>query len=362
VAISESGASFSPQSQNAHRSPKPRTEPAAPVQRLVAGQYLDAKSTILCYGCGRGPDLNWLRRRKYDAQGYDPYPPFGYNAKPTRAFDFVLMAYLMARLKTDAQRRAAVEEAFAWVRPGGSLVLVARNWKRLVEEGGARDDARAYLEGLCAGLDVHAFEAPDAAADDLTITVAARRGGIYAPRDGVTWIDSADEANALFARLLRERFVALDVETTLEEPRALCTVQLGVPGANYVVDAYAIEDWEPLRAVLESDAVEKVIHNAAFEEMMLQKKGIKIKSVFDTLIESRKKYRKTPITGAHKLGDVCERELGIYLDKTNQTSDWTVRPLSEEQLAYAAIDVEVLVDLYAVFKPPPPPEAMDLFE
>ncbi len=43
---------------------------------------------------------------------------------------------------------------------------------------------------------------------------------------------------------------------------------------------------------------------------------------------------------------VCERELGIELDKTEQTSDWTLRPLSKRQMAYAALDVEVLPPLW----------------
>lgn len=42
---------------------------------------------------------------------------------------------------------------------------------------------------------------------------------------------------------------------------------------------------------------------------------------------------------------VCERELGIALDKNEQTSDWAQRPLSDEQLRYAALDAEVLLAL-----------------
>ena len=43
---------------------------------------------------------------------------------------------------------------------------------------------------------------------------------------------------------------------------------------------------------------------------------------------------------------VCERELGIELDKTEQTSDWSARPLSKRQMAYAALDVKVLPPLW----------------
>jgi ribonuclease D len=37
------------------------------------------------------------------------------------------------------------------------------------------------------------------------------------------------------------------------------------------------------------------------------------------------------------------------LDKSQQISDWTRCPLSEAQIAYAALDVEVLVQLYELF-------------
>jgi DNA polymerase I-like protein with 3'-5' exonuclease and polymerase domains len=46
---------------------------------------------------------------------------------------------------------------------------------------------------------------------------------------------------------------------------------------------------------------------------------------------------------------VVQRELGIELDKTHQSSDWS-GPLSEEMIEYAAKDVEVLLPLYEVLK------------
>jgi ribonuclease D len=45
------------------------------------------------------------------------------------------------------------------------------------------------------------------------------------------------------------------------------------------------------------------------------------------------------------VGAVVARELELALDKSEQTSNWTRRPLSPEQVAYAAADVEVLMQL-----------------
>ena len=47
---------------------------------------------------------------------------------------------------------------------------------------------------------------------------------------------------------------------------------------------------------------------------------------------------------------VCERELGIVLDKSSQTPNWSRRPLDGDQLQYAALDAEVLLALHERFK------------
>lgn len=57
--------------------------------------------------------------------------------------------------------------------------------------------------------------------------------------------------------------IALDVETTVGELE-LCLVQIGVPEYNAIIDVRAISDLAPLAAVLETPAIAKVIHNAAF--------------------------------------------------------------------------------------------------
>jgi ribonuclease D len=124
-------------------------------------------------------------------------------------------------------------------------------------------------------------------------------------------------------------------------------VQLGTPTATYLVDPLVVDDLDGLRALLESQDVVKVIHNAAFEKAVLGELGFAIENVYDTLDESRRRFGK--LGGGHSLRAVARRELDRPLDKRNQTSDWTRRPLTAEQERYAAMDVEVLVDLYAAF-------------
>lgn len=349
------------QSPSPQRRVRARTEAAPILQRLVETQYIHPKQDILCFGCGRGTDVNWLKRRKFDAEGYDPHVPYGFSNVPEKQYDLVLMIYLMTRLKTDEARREVIAKAFAHLRPGGTLLITSRYWmKRLDEPSLGRAGALAQFEQLLEGNDTCDISLLEVESEDNAIAVAVRRAGIYEPRYPITWIETYEAMSEVCQRLEREPMVALDVETTLDEPRVLCTIQLGIANDSWIIDALAMEDLAPVKSLMENDAVEKVIHNAFFEEQMLGKHGIRIHNVMDTLHFSRQRHKKT-VGLSHKLGDVCERELGIYLDKANQTSDWTLRPLAPDQIQYAAIDVEVLVDLYPILKPPKEPEILELF-
>lgn len=159
----------------------------------------------------------------------------------------------------------------------------------------------------------------------------------------VVWVTSESGLADLCGRLLREAFIALDVETTLTDHR-LCLVQIGTPAANYLVDPLAIADLRALAGPLGATGVVKVIHNAAFEKKVLGEIGISIENVFDTMLESRRRLGQ--LGGGHSLLAVARRELDRPLDKGPQTSDWTQRPLTPEQETYAAMDVDILVDLY----------------
>ena len=73
-----------------------------------------------------------------------------------------------------------------------------------------------------------------------------------------------------------------------------------------------------------------------------------IENVVDTLERSR--ALRPGAEGGHSLEAVCQRELTLQLDKREQTSDWTRRPLTPRQVAYAALDAEVLLVLHGAMR------------
>lgn len=166
----------------------------------------------------------------------------------------------------------------------------------------------------------------------------------------VVMIKTGPELVKLCLKLKSKKYIGLDVETSLSgKPRTLCTVQISDGKTNWIVDALSTLLIFPLQEILEDENIVKIIHNASFEKQIFKQFDYEIENVFDTLTASRK-IRKDAV-GGHSLKAVCARELDIELDKTQQCSNWTQRPLSPEQLDYAAMDAEVLVKLYKIFNP-----------
>ncbi|KAL5719116.1 hypothetical protein ACHQM5_011940 [Ranunculus cassubicifolius] len=63
-----------------------------------------------------------------------------------------------------------------------------------------------------------------------------------------------------------------------------------------------------------------------------------------------KKSRKKLPKNNKSLAAICEEILGVSLSKELQCSDWSCRPLTEEQKAYAAADAQCLVEIFDFFQ------------
>jgi len=85
---------------------------------------------------------------------------------------------------------------------------------------------------------------------------------------------------------------------------------------------------------------EWVLHAATQDLTCLREVGIDPQRIFDTELAAR--LLGMPRVG---LGTVVEELLGIHLAKAHSAADWSTRPLPQAWLDYAALDVELLVDV-----------------
>lgn len=162
----------------------------------------------------------------------------------------------------------------------------------------------------------------------------------------VSWVRSGPQLELAVTALMSEPVVGLDVESTLEN-RTLCLIQVAGRETTYLIDPLEIPDLEPLGRLLRSTETTKLIHYASFEREVLGRYSFALEAVIDTRDVSRDLRR---AARGHSLAEVCARELGMELDKSEQTGDWTRRPLTESQVTYAALDAEVLLRLHSHFE------------
>ena len=106
----------------------------------------------------------------------------------------------------------------------------------------------------------------------------------------------------------------------------------------YLFDPPAIGDFTTLQSAI-GDA-EWVLHAASQDLPSLRELDLVPASIFDTELAAR-------LLGRERvgLGAVVEETLGITLAKAHSASDWSIRPLPQAWLEYAALDVEHLVDV-----------------
>jgi ribonuclease D len=151
---------------------------------------------------------------------------------------------------------------------------------------------------------------------------------------------------ALCTRLRTEAFVTIDTEFMRERTYypELCVVQLGGADENAVIDAQAAGlDLAPLGALLRDETTLKVFHAARQDvEIFLELFGAVPTPLFDTQVAAM-------VAGfGDQVGyDALVAALtGGQIDKAHRFSDWSARPLSAAQVAYAAADVTHLHTAY----------------
>nr|WP_314073536.1 ribonuclease D [uncultured Roseococcus sp.] len=159
-------------------------------------------------------------------------------------------------------------------------------------------------------------------------------------------ITQSAELAELCERLRTEPFVTVDTEFMRERTYwpELCVVQLAGAQDVAVVDAQAEGmDLAPLGDLLADPAVVKVFHAARQDvEIFLLRFGAVPKPLFDTQVAAM-----VAGFGDQASYDSLVRALaGTSIDKAHRFSDWSVRPLSASQIAYAAGDVTHLRRVY----------------
>jgi len=162
-------------------------------------------------------------------------------------------------------------------------------------------------------------------------------------------VDEAGLAKAV-AEMATADVLAIDTEFMRERTyyARLCLLQFATPERVFVVDPLARDlSLDPLRDVLRDPAITKIFH-AGWQDMeiLVRATGVLPSPVFDTQVAATLAGFSTQVGYAQLMHDL----VGVTIDKADTFTDWSVRPLTAEQLVYAVADVEHLPEAYALLR------------
>ncbi len=159
-------------------------------------------------------------------------------------------------------------------------------------------------------------------------------------------IERESDLRALSRELLRETVIAVDTEADsfYHYYDKTCLVQIGTSQGIYLIDPLALggpAELAPLAPVFASKKIRKIFHAAEYDLYVLKRDcSFEFENLFDTMVSAQ--LLGYPAVG---LAALAQRHFDVSLPKDEQRSDWSSRPLRENQLIYAAADVTYLVRL-----------------
>ncbi|HQR35691.1 MAG TPA: hypothetical protein PLK30_23335 [Blastocatellia bacterium] len=174
----------------------------------------------------------------------------------------------------------------------------------------------------------------------------------------VEFVEDQNKLATIIERISSASALALDIETINwwdRDAERVALIQLAyregdgsamgntaLPIRVSIIDPLVGVDLSPLRLPLELGLMPKAIHNANYDAVRLARHyGISTSPIFDTMLAARRSGEKKCSLKAQ-----VETHLGFRIDKAEQRGDWGRRPLTREQLEYAALDASCTLLLY----------------
>jgi len=117
----------------------------------------------------------------------------------------------------------------------------------------------------------------------------------------------------------------------------VCLVQIAAGGIVALVDTIAIANISALGAIFADSRMEKIMHSTDYDLRSFDRDyGFRFHNIFDTSVAAS--FAGSRMLG---LGTILSEYLGVEIAKSKrlQRHDWSARPISEEAVRYAALDV-----------------------
>ena len=161
--------------------------------------------------------------------------------------------------------------------------------------------------------------------------------------EALLYIDTQQEAEDFLADISGIREIAVDTEGASFHRfiDRIYLLQISTRERSAIIDPLPIGMPQGLGEILQDPDVEVVFHDADYDLRLLhQDYGWHVNHIFDTRIAAQLLGIK-----AFGLAALLEQFFDVKLDKKHQRADWSLRPLTQGMLDYAAQDTKYLLDL-----------------
>jgi ribonuclease D len=159
-------------------------------------------------------------------------------------------------------------------------------------------------------------------------------------------ITTTDDLAAVCSRMAKHPFVTIDTEFLRETTYypLLCVAQMASPEEAVVIDALATGiDLAPFFSLMGNESVVKVFHAARQDIEIVWNMA---KTIPHPIVDTQVAAMVLGYGDSISYDQLVQRITGDALDKSHRFTDWTRRPLSDAQVAYALSDVTHLRDVY----------------
>jgi ribonuclease D len=162
------------------------------------------------------------------------------------------------------------------------------------------------------------------------------------------WIDRQDTLDHALERVGAHAQIAVDTEADSLHSYfdKVCLIQISLPDEDLIVDPLVRVDLTRFGEILGDPAVTKVFHGGDYDLRILHRDfGFTVRNLIDTSLCAQ-------LLGYEGLGlaALLDRHFGVKANKAHQRADWSMRPLPQEMLDYAAMDTHYLVALASKLK------------
>ncbi|MHA2104821.1 MAG: HRDC domain-containing protein [Candidatus Hodarchaeales archaeon] len=157
-------------------------------------------------------------------------------------------------------------------------------------------------------------------------------------------IDSKLKLEESLVNLSKCRFIGVDIESAGSKrfSQSISLVQVSSDTVQYIFDPLNVS-LEPLKKIFENSDIEKIFFDGIQDIQMIKRDlNCSVKSVFDISIAYQAIY---PARDTKGLKDILQEFYEIEISKKLQRTDWERRPLTNEMVKYACLDVVYLIKL-----------------